>query len=75
MHLICHSLKLVALYDNSFKKAFGADSGKHMSNIFKEVGKVYKKFGTSEIEIKVIKTAHINKDLSWSSHAGIEASR
>ena len=68
-------MRLVAFYDNTFQKAFGANSLLHLNNIFKEVGKLYKKFGTSEVEVKVIKTEHINKDMSWSSHAGLEMSR
>jgi len=69
-----YTLRLVAFYDNTFKKAFGANSLQHLNNIFKEVGKLYKKFGTSEVEVKVIKTVHINKDMSWSSHSGLETS-
>ena len=41
----------------------------------KEVQKLYKSFGSSEIVLNILKTEYVNKDLSWKSHAGMETSR
>ena len=71
---IIHRARLVILYDNSFKAIFPKAEEK-VKQIMKEVGKLYKKFGTSEIEFKLVKIAHVNQDYSWKTFFGMEDSR
>merc|ERR1712223_1216044 len=69
-----YTARLVILYDNSFKAIFPKAEEK-VKQIMKEVGKLYKKFGTSEIEFKVVKIAHVKQDYSWKTFFGMEDSR
>merc|ERR1712038_286326 len=50
-----YTLRLVAFYDKTFKNAFGANSQQHLNNIFKEVGKLYKKLIRPRLKLKLLK--------------------